>query len=63
VATVHVEAEWDRDDEVDRLCASFDTIYEGFPGFVADLADADRAALFHDNAVRVYRIDRTVGSS
>jgi predicted TIM-barrel fold metal-dependent hydrolase len=36
--------------------ADFDTIYAGFKAIVADLGAADQAALFHDNAVRFYRL-------
>jgi predicted TIM-barrel fold metal-dependent hydrolase len=42
---------------VDGLCASYDAIVGGFQAFVADLPPADRRALFHDNAVRLYRLD------
>jgi predicted TIM-barrel fold metal-dependent hydrolase len=41
---------------VDSLCASFDTIFSGFKTIVADLDPADQRRLFHDNAVRVYRL-------
>jgi predicted TIM-barrel fold metal-dependent hydrolase len=41
---------------VDSLCASFDTIFSGFKAIVADLDPADQRRLFHDNAVRVYRL-------
>ena len=41
---------------VDSLVADYDTIYDGFRAFVADLSDADQRALFHDNAVRCYRL-------
>jgi len=41
---------------VDRLCASFDAIYRGFKAATADLPLADRLALFHDNAIRLYRL-------
>jgi predicted TIM-barrel fold metal-dependent hydrolase len=41
---------------VDSLCATFDTIYSGFEACVADLPPAQRRALFHDNAVRLYRL-------
>jgi len=41
---------------VDRLIASYDTIMGGFKAIVADLPDADRLKLFHDNAARIYRI-------
>jgi predicted TIM-barrel fold metal-dependent hydrolase len=42
---------------VDSLCADFDTIYSGFKTITADMAAADRRKLFHDNAVRFYRLD------
>ncbi len=41
---------------VDRLCGTFDTIFSGFRESVGDLTDADRRKLFHDNAVRIYRL-------
>jgi predicted TIM-barrel fold metal-dependent hydrolase len=41
---------------VDGLCGSFDTIYSGYAAATADLAQADRLSLFHDNAIRVYRL-------
>jgi predicted TIM-barrel fold metal-dependent hydrolase len=41
---------------VDRLVASFDTIFRGFAVIVADLTASDRARLFHDNAARLYRL-------
>lgn len=40
---------------VDRLLASFDDIYGGFMALTADLSEADRRKLFHDNAVKYYR--------
>ena len=42
---------------VDGLTGSFDTIFSGFKAATADLARADRIKLFHDNAVRIYRLD------
>ena len=39
---------------VDGLCAPFATIYQGFRRIVADLSPAERRALFHDNAIRIY---------
>lgn len=39
---------------VDSLCASFATIFGGFDEITRDFSDADRRALFHDNAVRYY---------
>lgn len=41
---------------VDSLVGKFDTIYSGFKTIVADLPEADRRKLFHDNAVRTYRM-------
>jgi len=41
---------------VDRLAGTFDAIYRGFMASVADLAAADQRKLFHDNAVRIYRL-------
>jgi predicted TIM-barrel fold metal-dependent hydrolase len=42
---------------VDSLVADFDTIFDGFKAIVADLGAAEQAALFHDNAVRFYRLE------
>lgn len=42
---------------VDGLVADYDTILDGFRAIAADLPDADRRKLFHDNAKRYYRID------
>jgi predicted TIM-barrel fold metal-dependent hydrolase len=44
---------------VDSLVADFDTIFDGFRTIVADLGAAGQAALFHDNAVRFYRLEQT----
>lgn len=41
---------------VDKLCGTFETIYAGFRAAVAELALAKQHMLFHDNAVRVYRL-------
>jgi predicted TIM-barrel fold metal-dependent hydrolase len=41
---------------VDSLVGSFETIYSGFAAMVADFPVADREALFHANAARIYRI-------
>lgn len=41
---------------VDGLCGSFDTIYQGFKDATADLPHRDRLALFHDTAIRIYRL-------
>lgn len=42
---------------VDGICGSFARIYDGFFDATADLPRADRVKLFHDNAVRLYRLD------
>ena len=42
---------------VDRLRASFDTIYSSFKRMVADFPIEDQRQLFSDNAMRIYRID------
>jgi predicted TIM-barrel fold metal-dependent hydrolase len=41
---------------VDGLVGSFDTIFSGFKAIVAELPEAQQRALFHDNAVRIYRL-------
>jgi predicted TIM-barrel fold metal-dependent hydrolase len=41
---------------VDRLAGTFDDIYGGFFAAVADRPLAERNKLFHDNAVRLYRL-------
>ncbi|MGH6663527.1 MAG: amidohydrolase family protein [Pseudolabrys sp.] len=41
---------------VDRLAGTFDEIYDDFLAAVADRPVAERNKLFHDNAVRLYRL-------
>jgi predicted TIM-barrel fold metal-dependent hydrolase len=41
---------------VDSLVASYDRLFDGFKDFVADLPRAAQEKLFHDNAVRYYRL-------
>jgi predicted TIM-barrel fold metal-dependent hydrolase len=41
---------------VDGLTGSFDTIFSGFKAIVADFPVEQQRALFHDNAVRIYRL-------
>lgn len=41
---------------VDSLVATFATIFDGFFEITEGLAPADRRKLFHDNAVRIYRL-------
>jgi predicted TIM-barrel fold metal-dependent hydrolase len=42
---------------VDSLCATFDTIFSGFRQIVHDFPAQEQRALFHDNAVRIYRME------
>lgn len=44
---------------VDGLCGSFDAVFSGFKAATAGMPAADRLALFHDTAVRVYRLPIT----
>ncbi len=41
---------------VDGLVATLDQIWRGFKTIVRHLPRADRLKLFHDNAVRYYRL-------
>jgi predicted TIM-barrel fold metal-dependent hydrolase len=41
---------------VDRLYSTASMLYAAFHGLVADFSDHDRKALFHDTAIRVYRL-------
>lgn len=41
---------------VDGLCVGYQALVDAFEAFVADRPAAEQRALFHDNAVRVYRI-------
>jgi predicted TIM-barrel fold metal-dependent hydrolase len=43
---------------VDGLVGTFDDIYSGFLDATRDLPLSDRLAMFHNNAVRIYRLDR-----
>jgi predicted TIM-barrel fold metal-dependent hydrolase len=42
---------------VDGLRASFDAIYSAFEEITRGMAEAERRALFHDTAVRIYRME------
>jgi hypothetical protein len=42
---------------VDRLCASLDEIYSGFREITKDFSALEQAALFHDNAIRIYAME------
>ena len=41
---------------VDGLCIGYRALFDAFKAFVADRPHADQRALFHDNAVRIYRL-------
>ena len=41
---------------VDRMSCSYAVLWNGFKRMTADRSDAERAALFHDTATRVYRL-------
>jgi predicted TIM-barrel fold metal-dependent hydrolase len=41
---------------VDRLAGSFDTIFGGFFAAVAEYTRGEQRQLFHDNALRIYRL-------
>ncbi len=41
---------------VDGLCASFETVFDGFAQIVQGLSHAEKRKLFHDNAIRIYAI-------
>jgi len=42
---------------VESLRASFSTIYAGFEEITRGMPEAQRRALFHDNALRIYRME------
>jgi len=44
---------------VDGLCASFDAIVTGMFAIVQDFSAAEQRAMFHDNAIRIYDMERT----
>lgn len=41
---------------VDGLCGSFATIFDGYREATADLSRSEQLQLFHDNAIRIYRL-------
>jgi predicted TIM-barrel fold metal-dependent hydrolase len=41
---------------VDRLMSDYDTLWNAFKAITAEFSESERAALFHDNAARLYRI-------
>lgn len=44
---------------VDGLCASFDAIVTGMRAILRDFSALEQRAIFHDNAVRIYDMERT----
>ena len=44
---------------VDGLCASFDAIATGMREILRDFPAAEQRAFFHDNAIRIYDMERT----
>jgi predicted TIM-barrel fold metal-dependent hydrolase len=42
---------------VDSVCGDLDTIFSGYKAITAGFSAAERRKLFHDNAIRLYRID------
>ena len=43
---------------VDSICASFHTIFGGFREIVRDFSVGEQRGLFHDNAIRIYGMER-----
>jgi predicted TIM-barrel fold metal-dependent hydrolase len=43
---------------VDGLRATFDQVYSTFSQLTISFAESERRALFHDNAVRIYRMEQ-----
>ena len=48
---------------VDRQSCSYAVLWNSFKRIVADFSAADKAALFHDTAARVYRLDSPAGGA
>jgi predicted TIM-barrel fold metal-dependent hydrolase len=44
---------------VDGLCASFDAIVTGMHAILRDFPAPEQRAFFHDNAIRIYDMERT----
>ena len=42
---------------VDKVSFSYNVLYNAFKRFSADYSTNERAAMFHDNATRVYRVE------
>ena len=45
---------------VDKLSCSYRTLWNAFKKIAAGASTAEKAALFHDTAARVYRLEATV---
>ncbi len=41
---------------VDKLFSSYDAIFAAFKTITRNFSDSERIKLFHDNAVRIYRL-------
>jgi predicted TIM-barrel fold metal-dependent hydrolase len=46
---------------VDSLVAEFATVFAGYREITRDFSDEDIAKLFHDNALRIYRLKEQTG--
>ena len=42
---------------VDKVAYSYNVMYNAFKRLSKDYTDSERAAMFHDTAARVYRVD------
>ena len=42
---------------VDGVCGDLDTIFIGYKTITAGFTEEERKTMFHDNAIRIYRID------
>ena len=42
---------------VDSVCGDLNTIFAGYKAITAGFSDDERRKMFHDNAMRIYRID------
>jgi predicted TIM-barrel fold metal-dependent hydrolase len=42
---------------VDSVCGDLNTIFTGYKTITAGFAEEERKKMFHDNAIRIYRID------
>ena len=51
------------DAPVAGMHATYDEVFDGFKTIVADLTPAEQRRLFHDNAVRLYRVPVSPGAA